>query len=117
MQKLPKNAKAILGAVTLALFSFAGAKAGALVLQQHLANASLQSSTLHGHPALSRLPVTAFKVGLVKNRHAANNLVAAGCIASFSHRLGFAGATSCSTRSNNGPVLRCCASPRAPPIS
>jgi len=118
MQKLPKNAKAILGVVALALFSFAEAKAGVLALQQQrLDSVSLRASALHGHSALSRLPVTAFKVGLVKNRRPANSLVAVSGITSFSHRLGFAGAASDIARSAGGHSLLCSASPRAPPIS
>jgi hypothetical protein len=118
MQKLPNNAKAILGAVTLALFGFAGAKAGALVLQQqNLDHAALRSAALHGHAALSRLPVPAFKAGLVKNRRPANHIVAASSTTSFSNPLSFAGAAFDAVRSASALSLRCSASPRAPPIS
>lgn len=118
MQKLPNNAKAVLGAVTLALLSFASAKAGVLGLQpQRPGNTSLRSSALHGHAALTRLPVTAFKAGLVKNRRPANNLVAYNAIAPFLPRLDFAGAASAAAPSVSRQSRRCSASPRAPPIS
>ena len=118
MQKLAKNTKAILGAVTLALFGFAGAKTGVVVLQQQpLDSASLRSSVLRGHAALSRLPAAAFRAALVKSRRAANNLIGASCITSFSHRLCFAGVTSHTARFANGQALPSSASPRAPPIS
>jgi len=118
MQKLPTNAKTILGAVTLALLSFAEAKAGALgSQQQRLGNASLRSSALHGHTALTRLPVTAFKAGLVQNRRTASNLIAYNGIASFSHRLSFARPASTTVLSAPGQPRRCPASTRAPPVS
>ena len=118
MQKLPKNAKAILGAVTLALFSFAGARAGVLVLpQQHLDNASVRSSGARGHAALTRLPATAFRVALAKNRHAANNFAADSGITLSLHRLSFAGTAIRNVASTTGKSHRCSTSPRAPPIS
>lgn len=118
MQKLPNNAKAILGAVTLALFSFAGVKAGTFGLQQQrLDGASLRSPELRVHTALSRVPVTAIKVGLVKNRRPLNILAAHNGITSFSHRLCFAGVASATAPSVSGQSQRCTASPRAPPIS
>src|SRR6185312_621790 len=116
MQKLPNNAKAILGAVTLALLSFAAAKAGAPGLQQYRrGSAYLRSSALHGHTALIRPPVTTFKAALVKNRRPANSLFAYNPIAPFLYRLHFAGTASASARSLSGQLRRCSASPRAPP--
>jgi len=118
MQKLPNNAKAVLGAVTLALLSFASAKAGALGLQpQQTGNTSLRSSALHGHVALTRLPVPAFKAGLVENSRPANHSVACNAIAPLLHRLDFAGAASATAPSASGQSRRGSASPRAPPIS
>jgi hypothetical protein len=117
MQSLPKNATAILGGLTLALLSFAGTKTGVGQQQPRFNDASLRSSELRGHAALSRVPVTAFKVALVKNRRPANSLIAYTGIVTFSHRLRFAEAVSSSVRSTSGQSRRYTTSPRAPPIS
>jgi len=118
MRKRSKKSKAILGAVALALLSFAGAKAGALGLhQQRLGNTSLRSSALHRCAALTHLPVTAFKVGLLKNRRLASNSIASNWTTSFSHQLSFAGAASTTLASAAGQPRRYTTSPRAPPIS
>jgi hypothetical protein len=117
MQRPPKNATAILGGLTLALLSFAGTKTGVVQQQPHFNDASLRSSQLRGHAALSRVPVTAFKVARVKNRRSANNFIAYSGIVTFSHRLRFAEAVSSPVRSASGQSRRYSASPRAPPIS
>jgi len=115
MQSLPKNATAILGGLTLALLSFAGTKTGAL--QQPDNHTSLLSSKLRGHAALSRLPLTASKVALVKSRRPANSLAAPTATVSFSPQLRYAEAASTAVRSPSGQSRRFTASPRAPPIS
>jgi len=117
MQSLPKNAAVILGGLTLALLSFAGTKTGVMQQQPHFNDPSLRSSELRGHAALSRVPVTAFKVALVKNRRSANNFIAYSGIVTFSHRLRFAEAVSAPVRSASEQSRRYTASPRAPPIS
>jgi hypothetical protein len=118
MRKRLKKSKAILGAVALALLGFAGAKASALGLQQQrLGNASLRSSDLRGHAALSHLPVTAVTVGLTKNRRPASNSIGSNWTTSFSHRLRFAESASITAPSASGQSRHRSASPRAPPIA